>query len=421
MKREKLSSRIGFILLSAGCAIGLGNVWRFPYITGKYGGAAFVLIYLAFLLLMGAPIMVMEFSVGRASGKSVARAFHVLEPKGTKWHLFSYAAMAGNYLLIMFYSAISGWVLAYLFKELTGAFDNQGASQIESTFSELTKDSLQCSFWMAAVIAIGCLVCVLGLQAGVERITKWMMTALLAVMLLLALRSLTLPGAVRGVEFYLVPSFRKMREAGLLEAVYAAMGQAFFTLSVGMGGMAIFGSYIGKERALLGESLNIIALDTFVAITAGLIIFPACASYGVDAGSGPGLVFITLPNIFRDMAGGRLWGALFFVFMSFAALSTIIGVFENIIAFAMDLFGTSRKKATAVNFVVLLVLSLPAAAGSGVLAFFQPFGPGSTVLDLEDFLVSNVIMPLGALIFLFFCILRKGWGYQDFILPSSGT
>ena len=418
-EREKLASRLGFIFLSAGCAIGLGNVWRFPYITGQYGGAAFVLIYILFLLLLSGPIMVMEFAVGRGSGKSVAKSFHVLEPVGTKWHIFSYFAMAGNYLLIMFYSTISGWVIAYLYKMLRGEFTGKSSEEIAQIFADLTVDPVQCVFWMIVIVSIGCAVCALGLQNGVEKITKVMMSALLAVMLILAIRSVTLSGGGEGIKFYLIPDFHRMREAGIVNAIYAAMGQAFFTLSVGMGGMAIFGSYIGKEHSLTGESVNVVILDTFVALTAGFIIFPACFSYGVDAGAGPGLIFITLPNIFKDMPGGQIWGALFFVFMSFAALSTIIGVFENIMAFGIDLFGLTRKKAVAINFVALIVLSIPAAIGGSVLAWFQPFGPGSAVLDLEDFLVSNCIMPLGALLYLFFCTRNIGWGWKNFLAEAN--
>lgn len=418
-KREKLASRIGFIFLSAGCAIGLGNVWRFPYITGQYGGAAFVLIYLAFLLFMGTPIMVMEFSVGRASRKSVAKSFHALEPKGTKWHLFSYVAMAGNYLLVMFYTTISGWVLAYLCKMITGEFTGKGSEEVGAIFTNLSTNSLQCVFWMILVVLIGCGICALGLQEGVEKITKVMMALLLAVMGILVIKSLTLPNAMEGVKFYLVPDINKIKDAGVANVIYAALGQSFFTLSVGMGGMAIFGSYIGKERSLLGESVSVVTLDTFVALTAGLIIFPACFSYNVDAGSGPGLVFITLPNIFNHMAGGRLWGSLFFVFMTFAALSTIIGVFENIVSFGMDLFGKSRKQVVAVNVVLIIILAIPAAIGGGALAHIQPLGPGTAILDLEDFLVSNVIMPLGALVYLFFCTRRYGWGFSNFLAEAN--
>lgn len=418
-QREKLASRLGFIFLSAGCAIGLGNVWRFPYITGKYGGAAFVLIYLFFLLVLGLPIMVMEFSVGRASRKSVAKSFHDLEPKGTKWHLFSYIAMLGNYLLVMFYTTLSGWMLAYLYKMATGEFVGLNTVQIKEKFVELSTNSEASVSRMLMVVLIGCLVCALGLQKGVEKITKAMMGMLLGVMLLLVFKALTLDGAMKGVYFYLVPDFSKIQEAGLLNVIYAAMGQAFFTLSVGMGGMAIFGSYTNKKYTLLGESGRIVFLDTFVAFTSGLIIFPACFSQGVDVGAGPSLVFETLPTIFNQMVGGRIWGTLFFVFMVFASLSTIIAVFENIVSFGIDLFGWDRKKVVLFNCIAIGLLSIPCAMGSGILSHIQPLGAGSTILDLEDFLVSNVIMPLGSLVYLFFCTRKYGWGFKNFIKEAN--
>lgn len=418
-QREKLASRLGFIFLSAGCAIGLGNVWRFPYITGKYGGAAFVFIYLFFLLILGLPIMVMEFSVGRASRKSVAKSFHSLEPQGTKWHLFSYAAMLGNYLLVMFYTTLSGWMLAYLFKMIKGEFTGLDTQGIKEVFVNLSTNSTASVVWMIAIVVIGCAICGLGLQKGVEKITKVMMGCLLGVMLLLVFKALTLENAMAGVEFYLVPDFSKIKEAGILNVIYAAMGQAFFTLSVGMGGMAIFGSYIEKKHTLLGESGRIVLLDTFVAFTSGLIIFPACFSQGVDVGAGPSLVFETLPTIFNQMAGGRIWGTLFFVFMVFAALSTIIAVFENIVSFGIDLFGWDRKKTVLINVVLISILSIPCAMGSGLLSHIQPFGAGSTILDFEDFLVSNVIMPLGSLVYLFFCTRKYGWGFKNFITEAN--
>lgn len=418
-KREKLSSRLGFIFLSAGCAIGLGNIWRFPYIAGKYGGAAFVLIYLIFLFLLGFPIIVMEFSVGRSSQKSVAKAFHTLEPHGSKWHIFSYFAMAGNYLLVMFYTTISGWMLAYLFKMISGGFHGLNATQISSTFDQMQKDPLSSVLWMALIVLLGVTICSLGLQKGVEKITKVMMSALLAVMIILVIRTVTLDGAMAGLEFYLVPDFDKLMNEGIFNAIYAAMGQAFFTLSIGMGGMAIFGSYIDKKRSLSGESLNIMLLDTFVAIMAGLIIFPACFAYGVDVGSGPKLIFVTLPNIFNHMAQGQLWGILFFVFMNFAALSTIIAVFENIVSFGMDLFHWKRKTSVWFNLILIILLSLPCALGFSLLSGIQPFGEGSAILDLEDFLVSNVIMPLGSLVFLFFCTRKYGWGWKNFIKEAN--
>lgn len=418
-KREKLSSRIGFIFLSAGCAIGLGNIWRFPYVTGKYGGGAFVLVYLFFLIILGLPIMVMEFSVGRASRQSVAKSFQVLEQKGQKWHLFSYAAMLGNYLLVMFYTTISGWMLAYFVKMATGEFSGLDAKGVSNTFLELQQNPAASVFWMVVVVCVGCFICVLGLQNGVEKITKVMMGILLGVMIVLVIKSMSLPNAIEGVKFYLVPDFDKLVENGIFNAVYTAMGQAFFTLSIGMGGMAIFGSYIDKKRSLNGESLNIMLLDTFVAIMAGLIIFPACMSFGVDAGSGPGLVFVTLPNIFNSMSNGQIWGSLFFVFMNFAALSTIIAVFENIISFSMDFFRWSRRKSVVLNLFILIIGSLPCALGFSLLSGFQPFGEGSAMLDLLDFLVSNVIMPLGSIIFLLFCTRTYGWGWKNFLAEAN--
>lgn len=412
-EREKFSSRLGFILISAGCAIGLGNVWRFPYITGKYGGAAFVLVYLLFLVVFGLPIMAMEFSVGRASRKSAALSFNELEPKGTKWHIFSYFAIAGNYLLMMFYTTICGWMIAYFFKMAGGEFVGTTPEAVGEIFSKFTSQPGSMIFWMIVAVVIGFGICSLGLQNGVEKITKAMMSSLFFIMLILVIRAVTLPGAGAGLSFYLKPDFGKMIEYGFFEVVSAAMGQAFFTLSIGIGSMAIFGSYISKERSLMGESLSIMALDTTVAILSGLIIFPACFSFGVNPESGPNLVFITLPNIFNHMAGGRIWGALFFVFMSFAALSTVIAVFENILSFAMDLFGWSRKKAVLINSVLLTVLSVPCALGFNVLSNINWLG--MNIMDIEDFIVSNNLLPLGSLVYLFFCVSRYGWGWDNFI------
>lgn len=414
-KREKLSSRLGFIFLSAGCAIGLGNIWRFPYVTGKYGGGAFVLIYILFLILLGLPIVIMEFSIGRSSQLSIAKAIHALERKGQKWHLFSYFGMAGNYLLVMFYTTISGWMLAYLFKMLKGDFNGLNNQQIQQTFQDLQASPQANIFWMAIVVLIGFAVCSFGLQKGVEKITKLMMGSLLAVMFLLVIKSFTLPSFIEGVKFYLVPDFTKLMDEGLFNAIYAAMGQAFFTLSIGIGGMTIFASYLDKKRTLAGESINIMVLDTFVALTAGLIIFPACFSFGVDVSSGPGLVFVTLPNIFNAMGNAQLWGTLFFVFMNFAALSTIIAVFENIVSFSIDKFGCSRKVSVTINLIAILLLSIPAAIGFNLLSSVQPLGPNSTILDFEDFLVSNIMMPIGALVFVFFCTRKMGWGWKSFI------
>lgn len=417
--REKLSSRLGFLLISAGCAVGLGNVWRFPYITGQYGGAAFVLLYLIFLVILGLPIMVMEFSVGRASQKSSAQSFDVLEPPKTQWHGIKYFAIGGNYLLMMFYTTVGGWMLNYCFKMLSGHFNGSlHTEEVSATFSNMLADPWQNIFWMLATIVIGFFICSRGLQNGVEKVSKYMMSCLFIVMLVLVVRAFTLPNAMEGLKFYLVPDFHKMIENGIGNAVFAAMGQAFFTLSLGIGSLAIFGSYIGKEHRLTQESLNVCILDTLVAFIAGLIIFPSCFSFGVAADSGPGLVFVTLPNVFNSMAGGSIWGFLFFLFMSFAALTTIIAVFENIVAYAMD-SGWTRKKAVLVNFVLIIVLSLPCALGFNILSDIQPLGVGTTIQDLEDFIVSNNLLPLGSLLYLMFCTHRYGWGWKNFINEAN--
>lgn len=418
-KRERLSSRLGFILLAAGCAIGLGNVWRFPYVVGQNGGAAFVLIYLIFLLLFGIPIMVMEFSVGRASQQSVATSFRVLESGKSKWHHFGKIAMIGNYLLMMFYTTIGGWVLNYLVSIARGDFVGANPEQVNGMFSAMLANPFQSVFWMIISTAIGFAVCLLGLENGVEKITKIMMSTLLVIMVALAVRSVMLEGAWSGLEFYLKPNFNTMKEHGIFNVVSEAMAQAFFTLSIGMGSMAIFGSYIEKERSLTGEAINITILDTLVALIAGLIIFPACSAFGVDVTSGPKLVFVTLPNIFNEMAAGRLWGTLFFVFMFFAVMSTMIAVFENIVAFGMDLLKWSRKKSVIVNVIALIILALPCALGSNVLSFIQPLGSGTTILDFEDFLVSNNILPIGCLIYVLFCTTKFGWGYDNFIEEAN--
>ena len=414
MKREQFSSRLGFILISAGCAIGLGNVWRFPYITGKYGGAAFVLLYIFFLLILGLPIMVAELAVGRASQKSAAHSFDVLEPKGSKWHWYKWGAMAGNYLLMMFYTTIAGWMLYYVFKMASGQFAGLNAEQVAGEFGTMTQRPGLMAAFMVIIVVLCFGVCAIGLQKGVERITKVMMISLLVMMIVLAVRSVTLPGGGEGLKFYLVPDFGKFKEYGIFEVLYAAMGQAFFTLSLGIGAIAIFGSYIGKDRRLTGEAVNITVLDTVVALIAGLIIFPACFAYDVNPGEGPSLIFITLPNVFNEMALGRLWGTLFFIFMFFAAISTVIAVFENIISFATDLTGCSRKKAVLINIVVIIVLSMPCVLGFNLWSGFAPLGEGSNVLDLEDFLVSNNLLPLGSLVYLLFCVTRYGWGWKNF-------
>lgn len=419
MKREKFGSRIGFILISAGCAIGLGNVWRFPYITGQYGGAAFVLIYLLCLVLLGLPIMVMEFSIGRGAGCSIARAFDRLEPLGTKWHWYKWFGIAGNYMLMMFYTTIGGWLLIYLFKMAAGSFEGMDASGIEAEFGALMGQPVLMTVFMAIVVVLCFGVVSLGLQKGVEGITKIMMVLLLVLLIILAVRSITLPGAGEGLKFYLLPDFGKMKDAGILEVVSNAMNQSFFTLSLGIGAMAIFGSYIDKKRTLAGEAVAITVLDTSVALISGLIIFPACFAFGVNPDSGPNLIFITLPNIFNSMAGGRFWGAIFFLCMFFASASTIIAVFENIIAYAMDLTGCSRGKAVAINLVAILILSMPCVLGYNVLSGFAPFGEGTAVLDLEDFIVSNNLLPLGSLLYVLFCTTRYGWGWKNFLAEAN--
>ncbi len=420
MEREKFSSRLGFILISAGCAIGLGNVWRFPYIVGEYGGAIFILVYLLFLIIFGLPIMTMEFAVGRASQKSIAKSFEVLEPEGTKWHYFGKLGAIGNYLLMMFYTTVTGWMFAYLFKSIRGDFIDKPTEQIVTQFSQMTENPYMLVGFMVFTTVIGFLICSLGLEKGVERITKVMMIALLAIIILLAVHAVTLPGAFEGVKYYLIPNLKNVSNHSLGEIIFAALGQSFFTLSIGIGSMAIFGTYIKKDRKLFGESISIASLDTFVAFTAGLIIIPSCFAYGIDPGQGPGLIFETLPVVFSNMTGGRIWGSLFFLFMVFAALSTIIAVFENIVAFAMDTKGWSRKKSCLINAVLVTILSLPCALGFNILSGVTPLGAGSTILDFEDFVVSNNLLPLGSIIYVVFCCSNKyGWGWKNFLEEAN--
>ena len=414
MEREKLGSRLGFILLSAGCAIGIGNVWKFPYVAGQSGGGAFVLIYLLFLVILGLPILSMEFAVGRASQKSPVRAYQALEKPGQKWHIHGYFTLVGCYLLMMFYTTVAGWMLHYFYLTATGRLSGLDAGEVAGAFSAMLADPGVMALWMAVVVLLGVLVCAKGLQSGLEKVTKWMMLALLAIMAILAVNSFTMPGAAEGLRFYLLPDLGRMRELGVVSTLVSAMNQAFFTLSLGVGAMAIFGSYIGREHALLGEAARVVALDTLVALTAGLIIFPACFTYGVDQASGPSLIFITLPNIFAHMARGRLWGSLFFLFMSFAALSTVLAVFENIICCGMELTGCSRKKSAAVNLVLLLVLSMPCVLGFNRWGWDWLRVFGGSILDREDFLVSNLFLPLGSLVYLLFCVSRYGWGWAQF-------
>lgn len=418
MKRERFSSRLGFMLISAGCAVGLGNVWRFPYVVGQNGGAIFVMLYLLFLVVLGMPIMVMEFAVGRASQKSAALSFRVLEPKGSYWHIHGWISMAGNYLLMMFYTTIAGSMLAYFWKTLAGRFTGLDTVQVAEQYSLLTRSPGEMVFWMILVTIIGNAICSLGLKNGVERITKVMMSLLFVMLLVLAVRAVTLDGAQTGLEFYLKPDFSVLTGGKFMHIVVAAMGQAFFTLSIGMGSMAIFGSYLDKSRSLSGEALGITCLDTLVAFVSGLIIFPACFAFGIQPDSGPNLIFVTLPNVFNSMPGGSLWGALFFLFMSFAALSTVVAVFENIISFAMDLWGFTRKKAVTLNLVLITMLSLPVALESNLLAGVNPLGQGSFT-GLWDFLVSNHILPLGSMVYLLFCTSRYGWGWDNFLNEAN--
>ena len=419
MEREKFGSRMGFILLSAGCAIGIGNVWRFPYIAGMYGGGMFVLFYLFFLIAMGVPVMTMEFAVGRASRKSVIKSFTELEKPGHKWHLHGCLGMVGNYILMMFYTTVAGWMLYYFYQMLTGKFTGKNTTQVADMFQGMLANPKVLTTVMVIIVVSGILVCSLGLQKGVEKITKIMMTLLLLIMVVLAVRGMTLPGGTEGLKFYLLPDVQRMQDVGIFETVTAAMNQAFFTLSLGIGSMAIFGSYIDKSRSLLGESVNIAILDTFVALVSGLIIFPTCFAFDISPDMGPSLIFITLPNIFNNMAGGRVWGTLFFVFMTFAAFSTILAVFENIISCGMDLFHWSRKKSCLINLVALTVLSLPCVLGFNIWSAFQPLGEGSAVLDLEDFIVSNILLPVGALIYLLFCVTRYGWGFENYLKETN--
>ena len=418
-QREQLGSRLGFILLSAGCAIGIGNVWKFPYMVGQYGGGAFVLIYLFFLVILGIPVMTMEFAMGRAGQRSPARLYQQLEPNGSKWHLHGYVAMAGNYILMMFYTSVAGWMLDYFVRTAGGQFVGADTDGVAAQFSQMLGDPLRMTLFMGIIVVLGFLVCSFSLQKGLERITKWMMVALLVIMVVLAINSVCTAGGSQGLRFYLVPDLARMKKVGIGNVVAGAMNQAFFTLSLGIGAMAIFGSYIGKERALMGESARVAALDTLVALCSGLIIFPACFAYGVQPDSGPSLIFITLPNIFNHMPLGRVWGSLFFVFMSFAAFSTVLGVFENIVSCTMDLSGWSRKKACLFNGILMLLLSMPCVLGFNVLSKFQPLGPGTGVLDLEDFVVSNLLLPLGSLIFIFFCTSRYGWGWKNFTKEAN--
>lgn len=418
MERESFKSRLGFILVSAGCAIGIGNVWRFPYVAGENGGGLFVLLYLIFLVLMGIPVLTMELAVGRASRKSAVLGYKKLEKPKSKWHIHGWFCMLGCYLLMMYYTTVSGWMTSYFYKFATGTFESRMTSeQVSGVFSQLQSNPIEMVIWMAIITILGFLVCSRGIQKGIEKVSKVMMIALLMLILALAVNSILLSGAGEGLKFYLVPDFEKVSEIGIGNIVSAAMNQSFFTLSLGIAAMEIFGSYMSKDNTLPGESVKICALDTFVAIMAGLIIFPACFSYGVEPDQGPALIFITLPNVFVNMAGGRIWGTLFFLFMTFACFSTIIAVFENIISFCIDMFGISRKKSVVINAVIILIASLPCVFGFNIWSGFELFG--QNVLGMEDFLVSNILLPVGSLIYLLFCVTKFGWGFDNYLAECN--
>lgn len=418
MERESFKSRLGFILVSAGCAIGIGNVWRFPYVAGENGGGLFVLLYLIFLVLMGIPVLTMELAVGRASRKSAVLGYKKLEKPKSKWHIHGWFCMLGCYLLMMYYTTVSGWMTSYFYKFATGTFESGMTSeQVSGVFSQLQSNPIEMVIWMAIITILGFLVCSRGIQKGIEKVSKVMMIALLVLILALAVNSILLSGVGEGLKFYLVPDFEKVSEIGIGNIVSAAMNQSFFTLSLGIAAMEIFGSYMSKDNTLPGESVKICALDTFVAIMAGLIIFPACFSYGVEPDQGPALIFITLPNVFVNMAGGRIWGTLFFLFMTFACFSTIIAVFENIISFCIDMFKISRTKSVIINAVIILIASLPCVFGFNIWSGFELFG--QNVLGMEDFLVSNILLPVGSLIYLLFCVTKFGWGFDNYLAECN--
>ncbi|HIX94815.1 MAG TPA: sodium-dependent transporter [Candidatus Gemmiger excrementipullorum] len=418
-QRESFASRLGFILVSAGCAIGIGNVWRFPTVTGESGGGVFVLFYLLFLVIMGVPVLTMELAVGRAGRGSAGAAYKALEPKGSKWHLHGWVCMLGCAVLMMYYTTVSGWMLDYFFRFLAGNFEGVSGTDVETIFQASLSNPGEQVFWMVLITVAGFLVCGQGLQSGLERAGKWMMGALIVLILVLVAHSFVLPGVGEGLAFYLLPDWERASEQGLGNVISAAMNQSFFTLSLGIGAMEIFGSYMERKFTLPGEAVRVCILDTFVAVCAGLIIFPACFTFGIAPDYGPQLIFVTLPNVFANMAGGRLWGALFFLFMTFASFTTVIAVFENLIATVMDQFGWSRRKGCLVWCVVLILAGLPCALGFNLLSGVQPLGAGTTILDFEDFLVSNLLLPGGSLVYLVFCVSRWGWGYDKYMAECN--
>lgn len=418
--RERLGSRIGFILLSTGCAIGIGNVWKFPYITGKYGGGIFVLIYLVFLVIMGIPVLTMEFSMGRKAQSSPMTMYKNITPTKKAWRAHSYFALLGNVLLMMFYTVVSGWMLQYFFYMISGKFDNMTTSvEITGVFGNMLTEPSFMILFMGIVVVLGFVVCSFNIQKGLERVTKIMMICLLGLIVVLVINSFTLSGAKEGLSFYLLPSIDNINKEGLLNVIVAAMNQAFFTLSLGIGAMAIFGSFVDKKRSLLGESINIACLDTFVAFSSGLIIFPACFTYGITPDSGPNLIFVTLPTVFANMAGGKLWGSLFFLFMAFAALSTIFAVFQNIISCVQEITKWKKWLSCIVCGACLFVLSIPCVLGFNLWSGFTPLGSGTSIMDLEDYIVSNILLPSGALIFVFYCTSKKGWGFDGFMAEAN--
>ena len=418
MKRESFQSRLGFILVSAGCAIGIGNVWKFPYVTGQNGGGVFVLFYLLFLAIMGVPVLTMELAVGRGSRKSAVQGYQALQPKGSRWHLHGWFCVVGNYLLMMYYTTVAGWMLGYFVKFLTGTFAGLDVGDVDGVFGSMLGSAGEMTLWMGLIVLLGFAVVSFGLQKGLERISKYMMMCLLALMVVIAGHNLLLPGAMEGVKFYLLPDFRRAADAGIGNVIVAAMNQSFFTLSLGIASMEIFGSYMSKDNSLPGEAVRICCLDTFVALMAGLIIFPACFAFGVQPDAGPSLIFMTLPKVFVSMVGGRLWGTLFFLFMTFASFTTVIAVFENLLASCIDNFGWDRKKAVIINCAFILVASMPCVLGYNVWSDFRPL-LGKDVLDTEDFIVSNLLLPGGSLMYLLFCVSKWGWGYDKYMAESN--
>lgn len=413
-ERDSFKSRLGFILVSAGCAIGIGNVWKFPYITGEYGGAVFVLFYLAFLILLGIPVVTMELAVGRSSRKSVLRGFETLEPKGTYWHLHGWVCLIGSYILMVYYTTISGWMVDYFWKFLRGSFVEASPGKVADIFGQMVSSPMELMFFMGLTVLVGFAVCAGGVQGSLEKVTKFMMLGLLGLIILLAVNSVMIPGGEKGIAFYLLPDWGRAVEAGLGNVAAAAMNQAFFTLSVGQGSMEIFASYMDKKNSLGGEAVRITALDTFVALLAGLIIFPACFAYGVEPDQGPSLIFVTLPNIFINMPMGQIWGGLFFVFMTFASFSTVTAVFEALIGNCMDNFGWGRKKAVYILLPLVFFGSIPCVLGFNMWSDVQILG-SKGILDTEDFIVSNLVLPIGSLIFALFCVSKYGWGFDHYL------